>query len=455
MTERVTLQRNNGFGFSITGGHPADVVVSKIKPGSPAASCGVLSVGDRLISLNGQPVTGLSQIKVVDMVRRAGQTLEVEFKRVAGTRTDLSATPSTPERTRRTRTAAGSGGVSPKPAVAAKPSLAPKPTLAPKPAPKPAAKPAASTDIPAGVQAQLSAVLDRVTASAAKLGIAVAVDSAAKFETRLQETVEQLETALDGDGLVMGGSLPVVDRIERASAQVPIQPPPSAPKPRQVLCGDVHARLAAVVSRLESATDALTGPPPAQQDASGGLQFGRTTLSASGQAEDDFPSVVAYDVLLQTRLRVFLEASDAIGEEVEEQAELVKHAFIAQRRLLSVVPAASKPGPKVLPQLMEATQDAVAGVTRFKEACRGSRLINHLSTVAEGIVSLGWVAVEPKPAPFVRDMADAAQFYANRVIKEYKDTMTFWSNAIAQTAPGDGDADKYIFNSKLGVPTTA
>ncbi len=33
--------------------------------------------------------------------------------------------------------------------------------------------------------------------------------------------------------------------------------------------------------------------------------------------------------------------------------------------------------------------------------------------------------------------------------------MTFWSNAIAQTAPGEGDADKYIYSTLLGVPVQA
>lgn len=32
------------------------------------------------------------------------------------------------------------------------------------------------------------------------------------------------------------------------------------------------------------------------------------------------------------------------------------------------------------------------------------------------------VRQEPTPAPFVGDMKDSAQFYTNRVIKEYKDS---------------------------------
>jgi len=33
--------------------------------------------------------------------------------------------------------------------------------------------------------------------------------------------------------------------------------------------------------------------------------------------------------------------------------------------------------------------------------------------VSEGIPALGWVTMEPKPAPFVKEMSDAAQFYTN------------------------------------------
>ena len=30
----------------------------------------------------------------------------------------------------------------------------------------------------------------------------------------------------------------------------------------------------------------------------------------------------------------------------------------------------------------------------------------------------------------------------------------FWSNALAQTAPGEGKADAYEYNTKLGIPIT-
>ena len=34
---------------------------------------------------------------------------------------------------------------------------------------------------------------------------------------------------------------------------------------------------------------------------------------------------------------------------------------------------------------------------------------------------MGWILVAPTPAPHIKEMSDAAQFYANRVLKEFKE----------------------------------
>ncbi|EHA98884.1 Adenylyl cyclase-associated protein 1 [Heterocephalus glaber] len=57
----------------------------------------------------------------------------------------------------------------------------------------------------------------------------------------------------------------------------------------------------------------------------------------------------------------------------------------------------------------------------FLEKNQGSKLFSHLSAVSESIQALGWVAMAAKPGPYVKEMNDAAMFYTNRVLKEYKD----------------------------------
>lgn len=41
--------------------------------------------------------------------------------------------------------------------------------------------------------------------------------------------------------------------------------------------------------------------------------------------------------------------------------------------------------------------------------------------MSEGIPAFGWILVSPTPAPHIKEMSDAAQFYSNRVLKDFKE----------------------------------
>lgn len=73
----------------------------------------------------------------------------------------------------------------------------------------------------------------------------------------------------------------------------------------------------------------------------------------------------------------------------------------------------------------------MGAVNDIREANRASPLFTHLTTVSEGIVMLGWITVDPKPADFVTECLSSAQFYGNRIIKEYKEK----SVALPATCP--------------------
>ncbi len=57
----------------------------------------------------------------------------------------------------------------------------------------------------------------------------------------------------------------------------------------------------------------------------------------------------------------------------------------------------------------------------FTNKNRKSPLFNHLSSISEGIPAFGWIVVAPTPAPHIKEMSDAAQFYTNRVLKDFKE----------------------------------
>eukprot|EP00842_Homolaphlyctis_polyrhiza_P000586 jgi/Hompol1/1528/HPOL_004974-RA len=187
------------------------------------------------------------------------------------------------------------------------------------------------------------------------------------------------------------------------------------------------AQLAAVIQRLEAATIRLetlakTGAPAAgvSADATG---TSATSAAAPASASAPAPAVAAFDERMAGPLRDYLALSATVGGLVKEQSEHVEAAIKAQRRIIEIACASRKPPAATVQEIIKPLQQAIAKVTEIKEKNRQSPLFNHLSTVADGIPALGWVVVEPAPAPYVNDMKDSAQFYANRVIKEKRESL--------------------------------
>ncbi len=103
----------------------------------------------------------------------------------------------------------------------------------------------------------------------------------------------------------------------------------------------------------------------------------------------------------------------------KSQAKAVKEAFQAERTYLLVASKAKKPDPQP-PELMKELHRYTSAVDELREANRPSALFTHLSAVSEGIVALGWI-VEKRHGDFVTDTLGGAQYYGNKILKEYKD----------------------------------
>lgn len=61
---------------------------------------------------------------------------------------------------------------------------------------------------------------------------------------------------------------------------------------------------------------------------------------------------------------------------------------------------------------------AVVAIKDAKEN-RSSKLYNHIATLADGVSAFSWFTV-PTPASFIGDFKDSAQFFANKVLKEFR-----------------------------------
>uniref|UniRef100_A0A3P8Z9J9 Adenylyl cyclase-associated protein n=1 Tax=Esox lucius TaxID=8010 RepID=A0A3P8Z9J9_ESOLU len=169
------------------------------------------------------------------------------------------------------------------------------------------------------------------------------------------------------------------------------------------------AELASLVQRLEVAVGRL-----------------ETVAGSGGSSGGGSPGVVsayveAYDGIITGAVAQYLTLSQQIGGDVQKHADMMKQAFSCQRQLLVTASCSQKPSDAALTALLAPVSKVIQQVQTFREQNRSSPLFNHLSAVSESVPALGWVAMAPKPGPYVKEMQDAAQFYTNRVLKDYKE----------------------------------
>ncbi|XP_037119932.1 adenylyl cyclase-associated protein 2 [Syngnathus acus] len=129
-----------------------------------------------------------------------------------------------------------------------------------------------------------------------------------------------------------------------------------------------------------------------------------------------------FDVLMKGPLTNYMNISRTIGSDVEKHAEMVNNALQTQKTFLKMAAEHQEPAQTELCNLLKPISEHIQKIQSFRERNRSSQLFNHLSAVSESIPALGWVAVNQKPGPYVKEMNDAATFYTNRVLKEYKET---------------------------------
>nr|AAH60935.1 Zgc:73317 [Danio rerio] len=175
----------------------------------------------------------------------------------------------------------------------------------------------------------------------------------------------------------------------------------------------------ALVGRLERAVVRLEAVAVKLQSCPGGLINGDISAVING---GESQSMEAFDRLLSGSVSEYVQSSAAIGGDVAKHAEMVNNALQVQRTLLKMAMTHQEPAKTELADLLRPLSDQIQAVQNFREKNRGSSLFNHLSAVSESIPALGWVAVCQKPGPYVKEMNDAAMFYTNRVLKDFKDT---------------------------------
>lgn len=192
-------------------------------------------------------------------------------------------------------------------------------------------------------------------------------------------------------------------------------------------------RLEAATSRLEdiassSYTNGETSSAGANKSVtstsspSAGAATASTDATPKVVAESAPPAIEAFDELQNNELKTWLDSSAKLGGVIETQSKSVQQAFAAQRQLLFIANKAKKPDDRALMELLADLQASFQKTDEIRQSNRDPALKDSLSLVADGLESLGWVAMGGiKPHEHITELVGGAQMYGNKVLKENRD----------------------------------
>ncbi|CEP61833.1 adenylate cyclase-binding protein LALA0_S04e01750g [Lachancea lanzarotensis] len=157
-------------------------------------------------------------------------------------------------------------------------------------------------------------------------------------------------------------------------------------------------------------------------------------------------SIVAFESLVNTYLKPLQETSEKIDPLVEKAIHHLMNAFEAQKQFLRLVAQSKKPdyGSEPFAKSLKPLNEQLLAIGDLKDNNRQSTHFAHLNAVAEGVPLLSWIGVET-PASVISDFKEAAQFWTNRVLKDFKDSDT---NSVVWVKQYLGIFDALIFYVK-------
>ncbi|CAF3311555.1 unnamed protein product [Rotaria socialis] len=176
--------------------------------------------------------------------------------------------------------------------------------------------------------------------------------------------------------------------------------------------GDQLKRLEALADRLEAIANKL----------SSSSSLNRASAADDSTSNiDHLPIIRDYETLINVSIQPFVVLSQKIGGDLTALSNHVLRLFNAQQQFIREAIQSKKPNEKQLMDAIKPQSLEIEAILGFANKNRKSPFFNHLSTVSEGIPALSWILVTPTPGPHIKDMSDAAQFYSNRVLKEFRE----------------------------------
>ncbi|OEJ88575.1 Adenylyl cyclase-associated protein [Hanseniaspora osmophila] len=141
------------------------------------------------------------------------------------------------------------------------------------------------------------------------------------------------------------------------------------------------------------------------------------------EANEDPKSIVEFKTFIANNVKPLVTISSKIDPVVEEAAKLYETAYLETLKFLTAAVKSSKPN-VLSAEFAEALKPITAkmmAISDLKDKNRSSKFYSYLNSIAEGASVFSWITVTT-PMSIISDFKEAAQFWTNKVLKEFKDT---------------------------------
>ena len=185
-------------------------------------------------------------------------------------------------------------------------------------------------------------------------------------------------------------------------------------------------------SSSSSAASVVTAPEERQSahaDGTVGSSADTDTSAAKGESMtsgDDAKvpeAVSSYEIFIKENVDPLIRLSEKIDPLVFESVTLLKKCCEAQKQLIRLSTLAKKPDytSKDFLKALTPINKTIAEIGELKDKHRQSKHFPYLNSVADGSPMFSWMVADT-PLSLISDFKDSAQFWTNRVLKDFKDS---------------------------------
>lgn len=187
--------------------------------------------------------------------------------------------------------------------------------------------------------------------------------------------------------------------------------------------GYIESKMAASsVSHTASADDISSLADIKEQSSSSSLPPPQLAAAETPSAKDP-ESITQFNALIKKHVNPLVALSEKIDPVVLTVITAFQKAFDCQLQFLRAAVQSKKPAytSKEFTDALKPINECITKIGHLKDENRQSEFFPYLNAVAEGAPLFSWIAVET-PVSLISDFKDAAQFWTNRILKQFKES---------------------------------